>query len=463
MRDPVQAIQEVLQRHPGGSIHLMGIGGVGMAGLASFLQHRGFQVSGCDLETNRFTSRLQDANITVRQGHDPAHLDADPILLIRSTAVPKEHPEILRAHKRAIPVYRRGEVFPALLRDEYTIAISGTHGKTTTTALSAHVLRACGRSPCYFVGGEWGEAGRVFDAGTESMVIAEADESDGTLIHYRPNVSVITGIDYDHMEHFADETEFVGVFRRFIEQTTDRTIICADDARLRSLVTEHTQTISYGFASDADVRATEIEESAERTSFTVAVDGSDAGRFVLPLAGRHNVQNALTALAVAQHLKIPMEQAGAALSTFRPVRRRFERLGAWHGVPVYSDYAHHPTEIKALIGAARQLQPRRLLAIFQPHRYSRTRALGRDFPPAFAGVDHVVLAPIYAASEPPLEGGRLEDLATHFREDARVSFEASDDLDHAWRLIEARAEPGDVLLLVGAGNIERLGVRVDQP
>ncbi len=457
MCDPVQRIQQILNARPGGAVHLLGIGGVGMAGLASFLQHRGFQVSGCDLEANPFTSRLQDAHITVLKGHDPAHLDVDPILLIRSTAVPEDHPEVLHAHKRAIPVYRRGEVFPALLRDEYTIAVSGTHGKTTTTALCAHVLRTCGRHPSFFVGGEWGEAGRVFDAGKEPMVIAEADESDGTLIHYQPNVSVITGIDYDHMEHFADETEFVGVFRRFIEQTSDRTIICADDERLRALVKGRPRPLTYGFAADADVRAVEVEESAERTSFTLLVKGADTGRFELPLTGRHNVQNALAALAVAHHLQIPLDQAGAALSTFRPVRRRFERVGVWRGVPVYSDYAHHPTEIKALIGAARQLQPRRLLAIFQPHRYSRTRALGNSFPSAFEGVDHVILAPIYAASEQPLEGGRLEDLAMHFLAHGDVSFRTARDLDDAWAQFEAFAREGDLLLLVGAGDIERLG------
>lgn len=457
MLDSVQRIQAILDTHPGGAVHLMGIGGVGMAGLAGLLHQRGFQVSGCDLESNRLTKRLIADGVSVVQGHDPAHVDAAPFLLIRSTAVAESHPELARARERGIPVFRRGEVFPALLQSGFTVAVSGTHGKTTTTALTVHAVRGAGKDPSFFIGGEWEGDGRVFGAGADPLIIVEADESDGTLIHYQPDIAVITGIDYDHMEHFADEQAFIRVFEQFIARARRAVVYCRDDARLRALVSGVDRAVSYGFSSDAHVCARNVRDQGDGSTFTLAVEGKEVGEYTLPVAGLHNVLNALAALAVAHELNLSLPDAGSALHDFRPVRRRFERVGVWRGVSVYSDYAHHPTEIKALIGAARRFAPRRLLAIFQPHRYTRTRALGDAFPAAFEGVDHVILAPIYAASEKPVPGGTEEDLARTFREYGGVSHESASDLRNAWDRFAATAQEGDVLLLVGAGDIEKLG------
>lgn len=457
MPDVTQRIKALLSAHPGGAVHMIGIGGVGMAGLAGLLRHRGFHVAGCDLETSRFTQRLIRDGVSVARGHDPAHLDGEPFMVIRSTAVPASHEEVRSAVERGIPVFRRGEVFPAVLQDGFTVAISGTHGKTSTTALCAHAVRGAGADPSFFVGGEWEEDGRVYGAGTDPIMIAEADESDGTLIHYRPDVAVVTGIDYDHMEHFADEQAFIHVFEQFIAQSRQGLVYCGDDTRLRTLVPDTPSALAYGFSSDARIRVTDVREHEQGVDYTLVVDARVMGTYSLPVHGMHNIQNAMAALAVCHVLGLSVDRAATALANFRPVRRRFERVAVWRGIAVYSDYAHHPTEIKALVAAARRIRTRRLLAIFQPHRYTRTRALGRDFPPAFEGVDHLILAPIYAASEDPVDGGRITDLAEHFRFFAGIPFSLAGGLDEAWTLFADMAEEGDILLLVGAGDIERLG------
>ncbi len=459
MSDWNRSIREALETHRNGAVHLMGIGGVGMAGLAGLLRHRGYAVDGCDVLGNRFTARLQAQGIPVLHGHDPNHVNADPFLLVRSTAVSATHSELVRAMDRGIPVFRRGEVFAALLQDQFTVAISGTHGKTTTTALCAHAVRGAGKAPTYFVGGEWEGEGRVFVAGADPITIVEADESDATLVRYRPDIAVITGMDYDHMEHFSDEQAFFHVFEQFIGNTREAIVYCSDDERLRALIPDAAGALSYGLTSDAQYRAVDVREHAQGSEFIVEYKGSRMGLCRLPIPGAHNMLNALAALAVVHQLGLPINRAIASMHTFIPVRRRFERIAVWRGVPVYSDYAHHPTAIRALVASVRKLAPRRALAIFQPHRYTRTRALGPDFPPAFEGIDHVILAPVYPASEKPVQGGDIRDLAAHFHRYGGISFKVANDLDQAWNVFEGMAAEGDVLLLIGAGDIERLGMK----
>lgn len=454
--DPRSALRELLKQNPGGQIHLLGIGGVGMAGLAGLLNAQGFTVSGCDKVANRLTLRLNQAGISTAIGHDPAHLDQRPFLVIRSTALPVNHPEIAAANAASMPVYRRGEVLAVLLESYTSVAISGTHGKTTTTALTTHVLRATGERPSFFIGGEWEQPGCVYGEGPGRVMVAEADESDGTLKAYHPDIAVITGIDFDHMEHFENEAAFIAVFEAFARQTRQQVIYCADHVRLASWMASRPNAISYGFAPEARWRATALKESPEGSSFEVWLDGECLGVASLSVPGRHNVQNALAALAVAQVLGRSMIEAMASLKTFLPVRRRLERVGGWHGAAIYSDYAHHPTEIRALIQSVRQKGYRRVLAIFQPHRYTRTRALGADFPASFEGVDHLVLAPVYAASEDPLEGGATKDLEAHFKADGRMAVQRVDQLNEAWPLVRDQLGEGDVLLLVGAGDVDQI-------
>lgn len=461
----IEEIRTLFQRNPAGAVHLLGVGGVGMAGLAACLHARGYKVSGCDLAENRLTQRLVESGVPCLIGHDPAHLSSRPFCCVRSTAVPLDHPELWQATQLGVPIFQRGEVFAALLRDERVVAISGTHGKTTTTALCAHTLRAVaeGRSPSFFIGGEWELPGRVFERGTLPVTVVEADESDGTVRHYAPSVAVVTGIDYDHMEHFESEADFVSVFSQFMRQAKQAVVYCADDQRLTSILPPQTRAISYGFHSDARWRADNLEATTCGSCFDVYRANEPIGRYTLSVPGTHNVQNALATLAVAESLGYPPERAAESWSSFVPVRRRLELLGEVNGAAVYSDYAHHPTEIRALLSAIPALGHRRHFAIFQPHRYTRTRALAAEFPGAFDGLDAVVLVPVYAASEKSLPGGAHTDLARHFIEGTHVPLTCVDHLEAAWEQAVARLEPGDALFLIGAGDIETLGANVIQP
>lgn len=456
-----EIIQTCLQNPGNAPVHCVGIGGVGMAGIAAALHDAGFRVTGCDLIPNRLTQRLADNGISVQIGHDVAHLTPPPRFVVRSTAVPLDHPEIQAAQAQGIPVFQRGEVWPALLRAHTTVAISGTHGKTTTSALCVHAVRAAADLPGYFIGGEWEADGQVYQPGRYPVFITEADESDGTLQHYHPAFAVITGIDYDHMEHFRDEQTFINVFRQFAQQTERGVIYCGDDPRLTHLVPATPASRSYGFHADCAIRALDVQASKRETRFTIAVDGRRRGEVLWPIPGRYNVQNALAAIAVVDALGADVDRAIEQLPAFQPVRRRFEYVGRHHGARVFTDYAHHPTEIAALVAAARERAPGRVLAIFQPHRYTRTRALGPQFPAAFAGLAQVILVPVYAASESPLSGGDLPDLVAHFEQTGATPTVCTADLTAAWQLAGEMLQADDWLLLIGAGDIEQLALRCE--
>jgi UDP-N-acetylmuramate--alanine ligase len=405
----------------GGRVHLMGIGGIGMAGVAWLLKERGFAVSGCDLLKNRQTEWLSSGGVQVSIGHAASHVEGDVDWLVRSTAVPNTHAEVARAMERGIPVSRRGEVLPALMRDRTCIAVCGTHGKTTTTAMIAQVL-GCG----YCVGGEIvGFEGVARDGVT---MVVEADESDGTVAGYAPDFAVITNIEYDHMEHHASEAAFVGCFERLVENTKQQVFYRADDPIAFQLCSGNPKCVPFHYPVE---------------------------QIPLPLTGKHNQWNAAAAMAVAKHWKTEGDIM-RALGMVRPVRRRFETVSQQNGVRIVSDYAHHPTEIAALIQTAQELRPRRLLGIFQPHRYTRTRALGADFPPSFQGLEQLWLVPVYAASESPLEGGTSADLAARFSAEWQGRLHVSRSLEAAWQEILAELREGDLLLIIGAGDIEQL-------
>ncbi|WP_372808206.1 UDP-N-acetylmuramate--L-alanine ligase [Pontiella sp.] len=418
--DPVALAEQLIQR--GGHVHLMGIGGIGMAGVAWLLKQRGFTVSGCDLQQNRQTGWLSKNDIDIFAGHDGAHVSGQVDWLVRSTAVPDSHPEVRRARERGIPVSRRGEVLPALMRDRTCIAVSGTHGKTTTTAMIAQVLD-CG----FCVGGEIAGLEGVVARDAEIMVV-EADESDGTVAGYSPDYAVITNIEYDHMEHHASEAAFIGCFEQLIRQTKKAVYYCAEDPIASRVCTGIAKCVPYTFPSRP---------------------------FKLPLPGRHNQLNAAAVKVVASVWK-PEAEIERALAGVRPIARRFEPVFEGAGIRIVSDYAHHPTEIAALIQTAQELKPQRLLGIFQPHRYTRTRALGNDFPPSFEGLEQLWLVPVYAASEQPLAGGTSADLAARFPRHWDGRLHAAPDIASAWEAIRKQLCPGDLLLIIGAGDIEQL-------
>ncbi len=394
---------------------MIGIGGIGMAGLALLLKERGHIVSGCDGQENRQTAWLREKGIPVLTGHGSSHLTGIE-WVIRTTAVPDDHPEVVNAK---VPVSRRGEVLPALLRDRITIAVSGTHGKTTTTSMIAQIL-GCG----YCVGGEVPGFDGVARDG--AIMVVEADESDGTIANYHPDIAVITNIEYDHMEHHASVEAFEACFKTFIGNTKQKIVYCAEDPAAVRLCADNPKAVPYRFLP-----------------------------LNVSLPGRHNQLNACAAMEVCRTWKSEAE-IFAALENIKPVRRRFERVFEGE-YTVISDYAHHPTEIRTLIETTlATLKPKRLLGVFQPHRYTRTKALMADFPPAFTGLDKLWLLPVYAASEKPLKGGTTDDLFQKFPCAGVPDVKNSPALEQAWRDIQNELRAGDVLLIIGAGDIEQI-------
>jgi UDP-N-acetylmuramate--alanine ligase len=395
-------------------IHMLGIGGIGMAGLAVLLKERGHFVSGSDEQENRQTAWLREKGICIQTA-----VPSDTEWIIRTTAVPDTHPDVMNA---VVPLHRRGQVLPALLRDRFTIAVSGTHGKTTTTSMIAQIL-GCG----YCIGGEVPGFDGVAKDG--EIMVVEADESDGTVANYHPDIAVITNIEYDHMEHHASVDAFEACFKTFIANTRCKIVYCAEDPAALRLCKNHPKAVPYEVARDE-------------------------WRVALP--GRHNRLNAAAAIEVSKGWKTEAE-IFQALEKIKPVRRRFEKV--FQGdYTIISDYAHHPTEIRTLIETALEtLRPKRLLAVFQPHRYTRTKALMDDFPPAFHGLETLWLLPVYAASEKPLAGGTTEDLMQHFSRDWKNRLFFFQTLEKAWQDIQCELRAGDVLLIIGAGDIERIG------
>jgi len=445
---------------PHSRVHLMGVGGIGMAGLAHLLAARGLQVTGCDGTPSRLLDGLAASRIPVVQGHDPAHLEGVDWAVF-SPALQPDHPERLAAEQQGIPLFRRGQVLPVLAEQWKTIAVSGTHGKTSTSSMIAHLMRTCGEDVSWCIGGELAPEGLPAAIGTSDWLVIEADESDATLAYYAPEMAVITNIEFDHMEHYTDEESMVDCFRTFVRQTRGPVIVCADDSTASEIGTEVGAT-SYGISEKADVQGESLNPSAKGTQLMVrAPDGRQTSAFV-PLTGRHNVLNALGAIAACVACGIDLEAACAALETFALPRRRFERVADAHGIQIVADYAHHPTEIRAVIDAVKQAGARRIWAVFQPHRYTRTLALGADFSPAFDGVAGVILTPVYAASELPLEGGTSEDLLQQFQAHSGAPAEIVPGLEDAASRVAARWEPGDWILLIGAGDIEVLGPMLKQ-
>ena len=434
---------------PGSRVHLMGVGGIGMAGVARLLAARGLAVTGCDGGAPRTLAWLRSCGIPATTGHAPAHLDGVDWAVF-SPALQPGHPERVAAENKGIPLYRRGQVLPVLAELWKTVAVSGTHGKTTTSAMIAHVLRACGADPSWCIGGELPPDGAPAGIGKSDWLAIEADESDGTLAHYAPEIAVITNVEFDHMEHFASKEAMIECFRAFARQAK-AVVFCADDPEASKIGAEAGGT-SYGFAPGAAFRGEILEAGPAGTRFTVR------GQTVaLPLPGRHNVANALGALAACDRCGIALDAAAAALASFALPKRRFEPVAEARGIRIVADYAHHPSEIRALIDAAKQAGAGRIWAVFQPHRYTRTLALGAEFPPAFAGVAGVILAPVYAASEPPLAGGTSEDLLKHFWRHGGTPAEWATDLEEAVEFVAARWKSGDWVLVVGAGDVEDVG------
>ena len=462
-----ERVRHLLEQEPGRHAHAMGICGVGLAGVAQLLRQRGWRVSGCDRHTaGALADTLRRQEIPITEGHAPEHLDAGCDLLIHSAAVAEDDPEICRARALGIPVARRGEVLAALVSGGASVAVCGTHGKTTTSCFTLRLLQALGADPAWCIGGQTAAMGRVADGSGRGPLVVEADESDGTLAHYAATVLVVTNIDADHLDHFGTLEALESCFATALARTRGGVVFCADDPAASRLCAARPGAIGYGFGSAARLRISGLALQADRMTLCATLDGRPLGGVTLAVTGRHNALNACAALGAAVAMGHDPDAAFRALDQLAELPgRRFERLLRQEGIEIVSDYSHHPAEIAALVALARLQPARRRVALFQPHRYTRTRALAESFPPAFAGVDELVLLPVYAASETPCEGGQTEDLYAVFRRQAADGvpvprLAASPGEAGAWLCETLRA--GDQLLVIGAGDVVRVGERVAQ-
>jgi UDP-N-acetylmuramate--alanine ligase len=436
--------------------HFIGIGGIGLSGIAEILLSLGMKVSGSDLRRGPVTDRLAQLGATIYEGHDAAHI-AGATVVVTSSAVGAANPEVLEAHARKIPVIQRAEMLAELMRLKYGIAIAGMHGKTTTTSMVASVLSAGGLDPTVVVGGRVDALGSNARLGTTQYLVAEADESDRSFLKLSPILAVVTNLDREHMDCYHDMADVERAFLAFMDKVPfyGAVTACIDNPLLKAILPRARRRVfTYGVAAEADFRLEFLEAVEGRFArFLVNTAEGPLGPFELHVPGRHNVLNATAAVAIARQLEVPADKIAEGLSHFRGVDRRFQLRGQACGVTVVDDYGHHPTEIRATLAAARECGHRRIHVVFQPHRFSRTLDLLDQFSGAFANADTVIVLPIYAANEEPIPGVTAERLASRI-EGPQVQFAA--DFSTAVAAVAAQAGKGDLILTLGAGNVSQL-------
>jgi UDP-N-acetylmuramate--alanine ligase len=438
-------------------VHFVGIGGIGMSGIAELLANLGYIVSGSDEKSSAVTARLATLGIRVQQGHDAANVgDADVVVV--SSAVRPTNPEVREAGRRQIPVIPRAEMLAELMRLRFNVAVAGSHGKTTTTSMIALMLERAGLDPTAVIGGRLSAFGSNARLGHGELMVAEADESDRSFLKLFPTIAVMTNIDHEHLENYGGFDDLQQAFVDFANKVPFYGVViaCVDDATLASVVPRITRRVrTYALDRDADVRASAVTLGPFSAKATV----NGLGDLSLKVPGRHNLQNALAAVAVGMELGLPFDRIAIGLEEFRGAERRFEVKGEPNGILVVDDYGHHPTEIAAVIAAAKTLR-RRIVVAFQPHRYTRTAALLTEFGPSLAGADHIVLTDIYGAGEDAIAGVTIDALADHVRRTAGAPVDVVRDLNDVIEAVAAVARPGDVVLMLGAGSIGSVASRL---
>jgi UDP-N-acetylmuramate--alanine ligase len=445
-------------------IHLVGIGGIGMSGIAELLINLGYMVSGSDIKETEVTRHLSDLGGAVFQGHDPHHIEGADVVVF-SSAVREDNPELVEARNRAIPVIPRAEMLAELMRLKYGIAVAGAHGKTTTTSMVASVLTKGGLDPTVVIGGRlniWG--GSNARLGNSDFLVAEADESDGSFLALSPSIAVVTNIDREHIEFYHDMNNLRSTFVNFINKVPfyGRAILCLDDKEVQGLLPSLRKSyLTYGLSPQSDIRASDISKEGLTTSFVVSSQEAVIGRVTIGMPGDHNVLNALAAISVGMELDIDFQRIADGLRDLGGLKRRFEIRGERNGVLFLDDYGHHPTEIMNVISTAKESWPdRRLIVVFQPHRYTRTKDLYERFVVSFNQADVLIIAPLYEAGEQPIPGIHSDFLFRGIRDHGHRAVILCKSKEDAASMLIDEIRPGDVVLTLGAGDIHLVGTEV---
>jgi UDP-N-acetylmuramate--alanine ligase len=440
-------------------IHFVGIGGIGMSGIAEVMINLGYRVSGSDLKETDITKRLKKLGCHIFTGHKAQHLkECD--LVVLSSAVKKNNPEIVAAKQKGIPVIPRAEMLAELMRLKYGIAVAGAHGKTTTTSMIATVLARGGIDPTVVIGGRLDSLGSNAKLGQGDFLVAEADESDGSFLKLSPTIAVVTNIDHEHLDHYGDIGEIKETFVQFINKVPfyGLAVLCLDDDNIPDILPKlEKRYTTYGLSSQADIQARDLSFRELGSRFTVVTEGEALGTCAIRMPGRHNVYNALAALTISFELDIPFPVARDALEGFSGVERRFQVKGITKDILLVDDYGHHPSEIKMTLTAAKEGWGRRLVVLFQPHRYSRTQALFNDFLTAFYQADLLVITDIYPAGEDEIEGVHASLLYNGMRERGHKDCVYISEKEKIPAYLIDRLNPGDMVITLGAGDIWKVG------
>lgn len=441
-------------------IHFVGVGGIGMSGIAELLCNLDYRVSGSDLNVSDITANLSRLGADIYQGHDARQIDGADVVVV-SSAIREDNPEVVAAQQTSIPVIRRADMLAELMRLKYSIAVAGAHGKTSTTALLAAVLAEGAFDPTVVIGGKLIGVGTNAVLGKGEFIVAEADESDGSFLKFSPTIAVVTNIDREHLDFYSGLDEIKSVFLDFLHRIPfyGLAVLCLDSPPVQELLPDlQRRHVTYGCSIQADLQATDITFEGLKSIFRVKTAQGELGRIRLNRPGLHSVYNALAAIAVGLELEIPFDVIAKALEGVEGVARRMEVKGEMDGITVIDDYGHHPTEIKATLNAVRQSYPgRRIVVVFQPHRYSRTQMLFDEFTRAFNQSDMLVVSSIYAASEKPIDGVSGELLYEGIRRHGHKEVRYADDLEVALIILQETVVAGDVIVTLGAGNVVEVG------
>lgn len=450
------------------SIHLMGIGGAGMSGLAILLNQIGAKVSGCDILTTSYMKELKKNNVPIAMPHDAKHIDEFmPDILVYSSAIPTDHPEILKAWQNGISVARRAEVLSLIFNARRGVGVAGTHGKTTTSSMISLIAEMSGADPTIAIGGEISDIGTNAKLGRSDYMVAELDESDRSFVYFHPEIAIITNIDWDHRDHYMTFKSVTDAFAEFLSNIKEngKVILCMEDAGINTLRTEYgidKEFVTYGWGTGWDWGATEVVHNVGGgASYTLNHKGKPVGRINLAVSGEHNVLNSLAACAASVDMGVSLEDIKKALAIFSGAKRRLQKTGVVGDILIYDDYGHHPNEIYATLSTVRKIFPaRRLVAVFQPHRFSRTAALYKEFAEALSFADRAFILPIYGSDEMPIEGVSSKLIFDAASEDTRSHYELSGDFDDLVKSVCQTARNGDIILTVGAGSVGALGRKI---